>query len=439
MRNIVTEVFQKGGLAPPYNIEFEPKPSMGSKPRVYFDGDSLHIVASSEPELRRLIGRFVIERSWSPHEWLVTNHVGVYNLTSAIILTTLPAIGFHLSWMFPDQRLWILLPTIIILSFFAFFTGYQVSVRSAKLLRKLTKDMVDLGCMTEYDFKDYTPDYHKLAVGGTVICIWGGLAIVSYGMVYYSEASFVFMVPLLLLALAGVYFLFASSWKSIGMNLCYEDNDMDEDEWELQFEDNEYLQAKFTDMINRMNLQGVLQSKHESEYDSIKARFAETKYAQCRGVYDYVEEGVLYIDCHDVSEAAGFRYGTALLAKSSLPFYRELSFSRRAVHLWALFLGLCAPVVGLLGAYIVSKEFGIGALVVSAILFLKLWHMGWKDYQEVRRDLPAALRRTGVFKDYEFEFYNNFMFSSSSRSEWTFLLGFEIMLIGLAVLIQLLV
>jgi hypothetical protein len=412
---------------------------MNSKPRAYFEGDSLHIVASTEPELRRLIGRFVVERSWTPHEWLVTNHVGLYSLISATILTTLPAIGFQLSWIIPDQRLWIVLSTIIILSVFAYWTGYQVSIRSAKLLRKLTVEMVDIGCMTEYDFKDYTVDYHKVAVGGTVICIWGGLAIGSYGMVYYIQASFVFMIPLMLLALGGVYFLFASSWKSIDLNLCYEDNDMDEDEWEEQFEDSEYLQARFTDMIDRMGLQSALQSKHESEYDSIKARFAETKYAQCRGVYDYVEDKVLYIDCHDISEAAGFRYGTALLTKSSLPFYRELSFRRRAVHLWALFLGLCAPVVGLIGAYAISKEFGIGALVVSAILFLKLWHMGWEDYQKVRRDLPAALRRTGVFKDYEFEFYNNFMFSSSSRSEWTFLMGFEILLLGLAVLIYLLV
>ena len=148
VREIVTEVFQRKGLAPPYTIEFEPKPSMDSKPQVYFEDDSLHIVAYSEPELRRLIGRFVIERSWSPHEWLVTNHVGVYSLISATILTTLPAIGFQLSWMIPDLRLLIVLSTIITLSVFAFWTGYQVSIRSAKLLRKLTIEMVDLGCMT---------------------------------------------------------------------------------------------------------------------------------------------------------------------------------------------------------------------------------------------------------------------------------------------------
>lgn len=432
---IVTDVFQRKGLAPPYTIEFRLKQSEESKPRAYFEGDRLHLEASTEPELRRLIGRFVIERSWSPHEWLVTNHVGLYGLISSIMLTTLPVIGFQLSWVILEFRLWILVFTITILSVFAFCTGYQVSIRSPKLLNKLTMEMVDLGCMTEYDFKDYTPDYHKVAIGGTITCIWGGLVIGSYGMFYYLEVSLLFIAPVILLLLAGVYFLFAASWKSIGLNLCYENEEYDEEDWEAEFEDNEFLQTEFTDLLDRLELHSILQSKHESEYSNIRARFAETKYAQCRGVYDYVEDDTLYIDCHDITEAAAFRYGTALLVKSSLRFYREVSFSRRAVHLWLIFIGLTTLMVGLLGAFIVSKEFGIGVLVVSGILSIKPWHMGWKQNEEVRRDLPIALRKTGVFKEYEFEFYNEFMFSSSSRFDWGFLLGYELLMLGMVLLI----
>ena len=425
-------MFSRGGLSPPYSIEFTLKPTSKTKPLIYYQGDKLHVVANTEPELRRLIGRFVIQNKESPHDWLVMNHVGLYCLFSATILTTLPVIGFQLSWMILELRPWILGLTITSLSLFAIWTGYQVSIRSPKLIGDLTLTMVDLGCMTEYDHKDYTVDYHKVSVGGTVICIWGGLVSGLYGMAYYIDAIFVFIVPLLLLSLCGVYFLFNSSWKLIGLNLCCENDYEEEEEWEESFEDNELLQGRFTDLIDRMDLHDTLQSKHESEYESVRARFVETKYAQCRAVYDYVEEGTLYIDCQDISEDAAFRYGTALLVKSSLRFYREVSFRRRAVHLWALLLGLCAPVVGIVGAYAVSTEFGIGSLVVSSIIFMRLWHMGWVQYQEVRRDLPKALGKTGVFNDHELEFYNEFMFSSSSKSEWAFLVGFLILFYGLA-------
>jgi len=427
-------VFQKGGLSPPYTIEFNKSESSSTKANAHFEDDTLHVIVSTEPELRRLIGRFVIESKWSRHEWLLMNHVGLYSLTSAIILTTFPAIGFQMSWMILGLRLWILGFTIVSLSLFAFWTGYQVSIRTPKLINKYAVEMVDLGCMTEFDAKDYTPDFHKIAVGGVVICMWGGLVLGIYGMNYYLDASFVFMIPLLLLCLAGVIFLFAGQWKSISLNLCYEDEYETEEEWEEIFEDNEYLQNRFTDLIQRMDFKYTIQSIFDSEYETIKVRFAETKYAQCRAIYDYVEEGILYIDCHDVSEAAAFRYLAAYYVRRSLRFYREVSFNRRSVHIWALLFGLCAPVVAFLTVF-VSKEFSIGSLVVASLIFTKLWHMGWKMYEEVRRDLPLALRRTEVFNEYEFAFYNERMFSTSSRSELVFLIAFLLMFVGVGLVI----
>ncbi len=440
VREIVTDVFQQKGLAHPYSIKFEPKPSMDSKPLVYLEEGSLYIVASTEPELKRLIGRFAIEQTWSPHEWYVTNHLGFYIIISATLLTTMPAIGFQLSWIFLDIRLWIVWSTIISLTFFALWTTRQVSIRSTKLIRKFTMEMVDLDCMTEYDFKDYTPDYGLTSIGGTIICIWSGLVIVFYGIYFYPQDSFLFMIPLMLLSLVGAYFLFAVPLKLISANLCdagiESDEETEPENEDDDFEDSEYLQAEFTDLIDRMDFQSSLQSKHESEYSTIKARFSKTKYAQCRGVYDFVEDETLYIDCVDVSEAAAFKYGTALFVKGSLRFFTELSLSKRAVFLWLLLLGLAMPAVGLFVAFIVSKEFGIAVLVITCVIFLKLWYRGWKQNEEVRRDLPITLQKTGVFKDYEFEFYNNFMFSSSSRSDWGFLIIFLLFFLGIAYLIH---
>jgi hypothetical protein len=435
VNEIVKDVFQRGGLSPPYSIEFRLKQSMASKPRIYYQGDKLCIVASYEPELKRIIGRFVIKQKRSAHEWLVMNHLGAYSFIVAIILATLPIIGFQLSVMISEIRLWLLLLTIISFSVFAVWTAYQVSVRSPRLLIRFTKEMADLGCMTEYDSKDYTLDYHKMAVGGTGICVWAGLVFGMYGSYYDPDAMLGFIVPLLLLLLAGLYFLFVGFWKSIDMNLCYENEYEDEEEWLEDFEINDYLQTKFKDLIDRLELQEILQSKHESEYETIRARFAETKYVQCRAVYDYVDERILYIDCLDISEEAAFHYGTALLLKSSLRFYQELSFKRRAVHLWALLLGLFAPIVGIVGAYTVSVEFGIGFLVLCSVVFLKLWYMGVKQYEEVRRELPIELRKTEVFNEYQLKFYNEFMFSSSSRSDWVFLIVIQLLFWGLAAML----
>jgi len=443
VQEIVMDVFQKAGLVLPYSIKFTLKPSMGSNPQTYFEENHLCIIASSEPELKRLIGRFVIKQTWSPHEWLLTNHVGFYILISTIILVTLPGIGFQLSWMISELRPWILLSTIISFSIFAFWTGNQVSIRSAKLLRKLTTKMADLGCMTEYDFKDYTPDYHKISVGGTVICIGEGLVFGSYGMVFYLESSLLFIIPLLLLSLCGLYFLFTSSMKAFDTNLCFENEESEEEDegedWQLKFEDSDYLQTKFTDLIDRMELQDAIQSKHKSEYRKISANFLQTKYAQCRGVYDHIEDDTFYINCHDISEAAAFRYGTALLLKSSLRFFREVSLKRRLIQLWMMLIGLSMIAVALVGSYTISKEFGIGSLGFTAVLFLIMGYISWKQNDEVRRDLPIALQKSGVFKDYELKFYNNFMFSDTSKSDWSLLIVFLLIFIGIAYLIHMLV
>jgi hypothetical protein len=133
-REIVTEVFQRKGLARPYAIEFESKPSMHSKPKAYFEGNNLHIMASTEPELKRLIGRFVLKRTWSRHEWLMTNHVGLYTAISMILITTLPAISFSIALFILELRLGIIMFTITGVVIFCIWSGHKVSIKSIQLL-----------------------------------------------------------------------------------------------------------------------------------------------------------------------------------------------------------------------------------------------------------------------------------------------------------------
>ena len=429
VRKIVTEVFQRKGLAPPSTIEFRRRGPSDTKPRAHFDDECLYVVASTEPELKRLIGRFVIERVWSTHDWLLANRVGTYAAISGLLVMTLPAIGVLLALMFPALRVWMLIATSIIVTLLALWTSYHASIKSPKLLNDFAVEMADLGCMTEYDNNDYEGDRLLITVGSMIINLGGTMVIIAMGVFFYEQDMVlmgIFMIEAILLAFTAVALYFASAWKSIGLNLCYENVDPDIEE--IEFENSEYLQIAFTDVIEKMDLWSSLALRHQVQINAVRAGFFETRYAQCRGVYEYVEDGTLYINANDISEAAAKRYGAALLAIGSLRVYSEMSFRRRTISVIALIFGLSMLAVILVGSFL-SKEFGIVAIVFTSLVFSKMWHMGWKQNEEVRRNLPLVLQRTEVFNDYELSFYIDYMSSVSSRFHLTFMIGFHVVLI----------
>ena len=407
----------------PYSIKFESKPSMDSKPQVYFEEENLHIIASTEPELIRLIGRFVIERSWSRHDWLLANHLGRYILTCVVLLTTLPQSGFLLSWMILELRLVLVTFTVVAVVIFSLWTSYQVSFKTGKLVKKLTLEMIDLGCMTEYDGSDYEVDYHLVTIGGTIICLWAGLVVGILGLMYYEDSALVFMLVLLLLALPSVYYLLTSITRLWGYDLCIEQNEEESEEVD-EFVDNEYLQAEFSNLIERMDIKELITKTQESEFSGVRGKFSKTEFAQCRWTNNFVEDDTLTIVCRDVSEAAARRYGIARLITSIHPFFTDLSLRKRAIQLVAFFFGLIMIVPIIIAPYIPSKEFGIGTLIFTVVVFSVLSNMGRKQNKEVRRDTPILLRKTGVYNDYELKYYSNRMFSISAKFDWSLMIGF---------------
>lgn len=441
VNEIVADVYQRKGLTTPYKIEFERKSSMDSKPEVHLQEESLHIVASVEPELRRLIGRFVLEQSWTPHEWLLTNHVWTYTAISMILVLTLPVISFSMAFLFFELRLGLVAITVAGVVIFCVWAGHKVSITSVYLLKKLTLEMVELGCMTEYDSKDYEGDPHKAAIAGAVICLWGGLVSGAHGMSFPTLTDFIFIFSLVPTGIAAVYYMFSAISRFIDVNLCFESEDydeesMDEEEYNpwAEYEENEYLQAEFTDLVERLKLKDSLVQKHESEFHSIRAGYSETEYAHCRWAYDFVEDETLYIYCRDVSEAAARRYGTGLLVRGSLHFYSELSTKRRAIYLIAFFFGLIMMIPILFGAWI-SNMFGYSSLIFTGIVYSAMWNIGRKQNETARRELSTKLKEAGEFNEFEFEFYKRKMFTISQRYDWMFLIGFLMVLlvIGLGI------
>ena len=431
VHDIVLDVFQRRGVPPPYSIEFERRETADKRSRVYLEEKTLHVSASSEPELRRSIGRFVVRHTWTPHDWFLMTHPGLYIPTVIVLLATLPAISFLVAYMLPEFRFWIVVATTAAIIVFSLWTSFQVSRRSPRLLRDFTITMADLECMTEYDSEDYMGDSHLISIGGIFICASGALASAILSLTFYSQEFVLVALSFLVLLPAALCVLFSQAWTSIGSNLCYQTEESEEDE-EMEidkFEGNEYLQGVFESLIERMNLRKSLTSWHREEFGKVRARFSKTRYAQCRGVYHYVEKGTLFMDIEDLSEAAARRYGASVLARASLPFYNELSLKRRAVHAIALIFGVIMILVALAIGIEVSVEAGIGTLLFTCILFIGMWYMGWKQNKEVRRDLPDALRKTGVLKEYEVDLYCNRVFPISSGFELRLLIGFLISVI----------
>jgi hypothetical protein len=360
---------------------------------------------------------------------LLATRFGTYAAIGALLVMTLPAIGVLLALMFPALRVWILIATSIIVMLLALWTSYHVSIKHAKLLNDFTVEMADSGCMTEYDSKDYAGDYYLVTVGSMIVNMCGVVIILAMGIIFYQQAMLlmgIFMLQAILLAFAAAAFFFISAWKSIGLNLCYENDDPDNEE--IEFENSEYLQTAFTDVIEKADLWSSLALRYKTQINAVRAGFSETRYAQCRGIYEYVEDGTLYINANDLSKVAAKRYGAALLATGSLRFYSELSLRRRAIPLIGVFFGLAMLVV-VVAASFVSKEFGIVTIVFTSFVYSKMWHIDWKQNEEVRRDLPLALQRTEVFNDYELSFYCNRMFSTTSRFDLSFIIGFHVVLI----------
>jgi hypothetical protein len=440
-REIIADVYQLKGLTCPYSIEYEHKDSAYSKPQAYLEGNILHVFASTEPELKRLMGRFVIESSWSRNDWTLLNHPGLHALASLVLLIALPAISFLLAFAFLDYRYWIVLLTLVAIIGVSLWTANQITRKSVRLLREFTIEMADLKCMTEYDAKDYRGDPHLVAFGGTIICIFGTIVSILLSTTFYLQEPLLVGSPLVVLLIAAIYFLITPTWMSINSNLCYQSDEEDEQEDESEddkFENNKYLHDAFKDLIERMDLKESISSNHGGEFDEFRARFSETRYVQCRGLYDYIKEGTFFIDIEDLSIDTAKRYGAAVLATGSIPFYTEMSLKRRLIPLFNFFFGLIMLLVALIGSFTLSKEFGISVLLFTGVAFTWIWHFGWKQNEQARRALPVALRKTEIFKEYEVDFYSDMMFSMTVRFDLSLLMGFLTTFTVLGILVFLL-
>jgi len=331
----------------------------------------------------------------------------------------------------------IIVSTLVGLSIFTVWAGYQTSIRSVRLANQFVREMAETGCMTEYDSKDYEIDYHVVTTSGIIICLWGSISNGIQGMTLYPQFSDIFIIAMTIGILPGFYYMFSPMFRTIELNMCsteLEEKAGENEEYD-EYEDNEYLTTEFTKVIERMNLRDSISKKYNSEFHSIKGRYSKTNFANCRWANDYIEDEILYIDCRDISKEAAWRYGSAILARGSIRYHTELSFKKQTVFLFALIYGLIMWMVALLGAFLISKDFGLAVVIFTGVTFPLLWRIGRIQNVEARKEVPIAIQKTGVFKEHEMEFYIEKMFPMTSRFDWGFLTGHQSILLAIGILI----
>lgn len=424
VREFVTNTFQRMGLSPPYSIKFTP--GRGSEAIAYFEEERLHVTASSVSELKRLVGRFVIEESWSRREWLLATRAGAFSAVACFIMIALTVVAATIASLSIPNGFWVVLSITVVISGVAFWTSYQMAEKSHICRRNLAIQMDSLGCITEYDGKDYEEQGSLIVHSSAILAMLGALLVMLIGLTFYSDYMHIFGIEFGLLLLVAVVFLFSKAFRLMGTNLCFEDEDYADDD-EDPFEDSEYLQTAFSDVIDRLNIRDSIAAREEAEFTEIRGRFLEVMYPQCRYAYDYIEEETLFVDVADISEEAAKRLGAAYLAKASLRYYTELSFERRSIMLIAFIYGLIMLVAVIIaGLYGILP--GIVATLVTSATFSAMWQIGWKQNQEIRSHLPQLLEKTEVFNEYELDFYENYMYNISSRFDLSFLVGFNLIL-----------
>ncbi len=429
VQDFIISTFTREEVALPSSIIFTLRDPTKGPPKMFVDDNKLYVSVASDAELRRLVARYILRHRWSHSNWLLANKPGRYTLASILLILLFSFLCHLIAITFVNLRVPVVATGVVGIIIFAMWAGYQIALRSIPERRRLAKEITELGGMTEFDFKDYVADISLASHGGIGICMVAALA----STLLHSEFKFDIIWALLTLTIPltiGVIYLFSFE-RHLYDDLCDDGIDWnDEDAEEIAdsaYEDSEYLRTSFERVIDDLDIREKLIKYYESEFTEVRARFIPVKYAHCWNFRDYVEDGVLYIDSKNLSLDVALRRGTSILALRTLRFYNELSLRERAAPLPALFFGIAmflpmfvAPYISILALIIVW--------ILTGVVYTWSWYNGWKNHEEVRRDLPELLRKTGIYDDLQLDFYGKTAFSFSRRDDWIFLIGFQVTL-----------
>ncbi len=418
----VEYAFEKRGVPLPGRLDIRYGPDVAEQPSIELEDGGLVVVARDGPELKRLLGHYLLRPSWSAVDWALATRFRMSTLLSSALLVLLSLAAIPVATAFPALALTTGQAVTAIGSLLSYVLGYMVTWRRPKLLERLSQEMADLGCTTEYDAPLYA--HRPLALRLAAYCI---LCSPLVGAYVFSMAvplnGMVLSYMLSLLATVVMALLFTCAATYPRENPCT--RGLYRGRYATR---SELLERALGRVLETPTHRETIYELH-GEFDNIEVSFRRVGQPQYRLFDDRVDGRTLKIRACDVDEGAALRLVTATAVLRSLPFYRELSSARRAAHLLAFFFGLFA-----LGAVAVSyASYSVPVVtavtMVASTVFILPWYVGFRDHEATRRALPGALRETGVFSGRQVEFYSKYTFRSTRLGDLQMLVIYHVFLL----------
>ncbi len=428
-RAIILEIFQKAGRRPPYDIEFLRERDADSRPRIRLDEGRLQIVASTENQLRRLVGRFLVRQKWSPITWFLANHGRWFIVINVFLLGALLEMSVIFSQASPSLHSTISMWSLNLTSLVLFVIIYGGPVKHCRLKRELAIKMRHMDCITEYDARDYMFDEIPLAMSFIIPVLWtvASLLIVMNHVDTSSLAFEIEMVVLLGWSLFSIIPMAIASRSASKSDLCH-GRRADDAKGGTRYNVSKRLQNVLADMIDRVELRDTLRAKL-GNFDGIDVKFRNIKYPNCRLFNFYLSKRTLHIKASDVSEKGAYHLGLAELVLYSLRARSSQRVSQATRVVFNFLFSMSAAIALIVIGYSVSQTAVVIACGIILVIFLTSWYGEWKHNAEVRNELASILRGTDGFSERAVRFYARAVNKFSVRMD------LSILMIGLFVII----
>jgi hypothetical protein len=351
----------------------------------------------------------------------LATQLGTFAGLSVLLMIAIPSIALLLLYLLPALATVIVYSVVILDTCIGIWLSYLIANHHVIFRNRLAEKMSELGCITEYDGKDYTVGSSDTFALPMIILVISLIAMISFVSYAIPDDLFILIVPVfpMLFAVIGLHCKMGGPFR--------DDPCLWSEEEEEYGQESPTIRQGLLEVIERADLRESLLEKHEP-FDEIRVLFRKSPGPHYRMFHDYVEDSILHIQACDLSEEACLRLGAASFAQSSLSFFRDLTFRQRAMHVWAFLFGLVMVFVILLVGISYGLSAGILCAIFTSVGFSWFWYKGHLLYEKVRADLPKALEKTGVLSGYEIPFYAHYMHSTSRRGDYRFLGGFHLVM-----------
>ncbi|UCE09463.1 MAG: hypothetical protein JSW61_10895 [Candidatus Thorarchaeota archaeon] len=416
---IAREIFSSFDLSLPTSTELiirEPVPLPKAHAEITESG--IRLVAASETEARRAIGRLAIKKSWPCYKWMLATSLGL-SVWLAILIDFLMLGSALLLWISlpPDLSLFGSV-VVIIAAFLQNPLMLAMPIMSNRARYELEELMSSIDGISEFDAGDYSyADYTViLAIGFALISL---LVILPFAETNNAPVLVSFFLNILVMWILALYLNF----KESDMDRCkkyyrelYKDEEMEtpkthETPAELEIRETILRYAQ------ELEFEGF-ENEEASEPKSVEVTFMKVSSPQCRTA-DYVfEDDSISFQILDLNTRVAKQLTIATLIWRHTVLDRGMKMPGVQV-----ITGVLLPIALILLYMLTGFIVGTAIAIAGAIVFV------WATLRVIEMDAGieerayTALESTALYSPYEFVDYARMVFRRDRRGAIRFIYG----------------